>query len=517
MQQSTETCPIEFSDHLGREFQASSKNEQRAELGQYFTPTEVADFMASLLKPISKPYIRILDPGAGSGVLTSAAIKALVQNSQSKSSSYHVDLFEIDPSLMRQLRSSMTHLKTWCENRGKSFSFEVHTEDFVLARSSALGHQPSLLQSSVKYDLVVSNPPYFKISKDDPRAMACTDIVYGQPNIYALFMAISAALLDECGQFLFITPRSFASGQYFKAFRKFFFSQIALTRIHQFVSRAEAFERDSVLQENIITYGVKGKHSAEAQITISSSKGKTDLGNPATISVAKKDVLDIENDYSLTLPSNHQDLVVLEMVRGWKNSLEKMGLKISTGPIVPFRSTEFLCKDKIDKTVPLYWIQHIKPMQTVFPIEGFRKQQWFKNVSTSKKLLVKNQNMILMRRFSPKEDLRRLTVSPFFMDDYEGELIGLENHLNYIYRPNKNFSVAEVVGLSAFLSSKVFDMYFRIFNGNTQVSATELRSAPLPSSEQLIEIGSLLQESRLFTHQSIDSVVDEIIGLETLA
>jgi len=510
MRQVAEVCPIEFSDDLGRVFfETSPKNKES--LGQYFTPAEVADFMASLLRPTKKPQVRILDPGAGSGVLSSAAVKALVQNPQSISTSYHVDLFEIDSALMERLRSAMNHLKDWCAQRGKELSFQIYAEDFVMENASALSDQPSLLQTPAKYDVVISNPPYFKISKDDPRAVACTGIVYGQPNIYALFMAISAALLSQNGQLLFITPRSFASGQYFKAFRKFFFSQIALSRIHQFVSRVDAFDRDSVLQENIITYGTKSKHTQASRIIISSSQGRSDLNKPSELIVNECDILDIENDFLLTLPSNKQDLAVLEMVRSWKNSLEKMELKISTGPVVPFRATEFLCGDCGEKAVPLYWIQHVKPMQTVFPLSPFRKQQWFKHTKTSQKLLVRNQNMILMRRFSPKEDFRRLTVAPFFSSEFGGEWVGLENHLNYIYKPQGKLSVQEMLGLSAFLSSKLFDTYFRIFNGNTQVSATELRSAPLPEPETLLEIGELIKEAKSLTHQTVDAIVDEII------
>ncbi|MEO7328569.1 MAG: hypothetical protein ABI193_08330, partial [Minicystis sp.] len=37
-------------------------------------------------------------------------------------------------------------------------------------------------------------------------------------------------------------------------------------------------------------------------------------------------------------------------------------------------------------------------------------------------------------------------------------------------------------------SSALFDSYFRISNGNTQVSATELRALPLPAPEVLKRI-----------------------------
>jgi adenine-specific DNA-methyltransferase len=506
-------CPIQFSDKVGQEF-FSVNSEKKSELGQYFTPHEVADFMAAMLRPVNKSVIRILDPGAGSGVLASAAVKALIRHCHQKTTQFHVDLFEIDPNLIPKLKMSLDHLAAWCLGHGKKLTFEVKSEDFVLRCSSAIERQPSLFHNNEEYDVVISNPPYFKISKDDPRALACSRIVYGQPNIYALFMAISAGLLGKDGQILFITPRSFASGQYFKAFRKYFLSEISLQKIHQFASRVDAFDRDKVLQENIITYGVKEKHDPSTIVSISSSNGRSDLSFPLSLEIEKSELLSDQNDLTIPLPSNPKDLSVMRLFRSWSNSLANMGLKISTGPVVPFRATEFIAFEEAEATVPLYWIQHVKPMQTHFPLATFRKQQWIKHTAQSEKLFVKNQNMILMRRFSPKEDFRRMTIAPFASKAFAGDYIGLENHLNYIYKPDGNFSEFEMVGLASFFSSELFDSYFRILNGNTQVSATELRSTPLPDQDVLTEIGRLITKAKERTHDVIDAVVNEIIEHE---
>ena len=102
------------------------------------------------------------------------------------------------------------------------------------------------------YDLVISNPPYFKIRKDDPRAVAWASVVHGQPNIYSLFMAVSAELLSETGKLVYIVPRSFASGPYFRRFREVFFQRVAPTAVHLFESRKDVFKNQTVLQENLI-------------------------------------------------------------------------------------------------------------------------------------------------------------------------------------------------------------------------------------------------------------------------
>ena len=106
-----------------------------------------------------------------------------------------------------------------------------------------------------------------------------------------------------------------------------------------------------------------------------------------------------------------------------------------------------------------------------------------------RRLILEDQNLVLLRRFSAKEQQRRLTAAPLIKGKIGSDLIGLENHVNYIYRPKGKLSKNLALGLSTFLNSSLLDRYFRISNGNTQVSATEIRAMPLPSLEVIEEVG----------------------------
>jgi adenine-specific DNA-methyltransferase len=136
-------------------------------------------------------------------------------------------------------------------------------------------------------------------------------------------------------------------------------------------------------------------------------------------------------------------------------------------------------------------MQNVKPLATSWPVPT-RKQQYIISSEASAYILLPNRNYVLLRRFSAKEEHRRLTAAPYLSLDRQFtqfNLVGLENHLNYIYRPDGELTPEEAYGISTILNCKLLDTYFRSFNGNTQVSATELRSIPLPQLETIREIG----------------------------
>ena len=72
---------------------------------------------------------------------------------------------------------------------------------------------------------------------------------------------------------------------------------------------------------------------------------------------------------------------LVRLVDSWPGSLRAYGLQISTGPVVPFRATEFLDKaGKVPRThVPLLWMNHVQAMQVSWPL-GRHKPEYIKRV-----------------------------------------------------------------------------------------------------------------------------------------
>ena len=506
--------PIHYADRVGEWYVAGRSDKQRKDYGLFLTPTAVADYMASRIMT-NMGVIRALDPAAGAGILCCAAVEALVSREQ-KPVSIEVVAFEIDAGLIAPLRAVLDYLSDWCAHEhGVDVAVRVRVKDFILANALVLEPDGLWLtqQAGKSFDIVIANPPYFKIGKHDPRAVAASGVVHGQPNIYALFMAVAAAMLRERGDFVFITPRSFASGPYFHRFRNVFFGMIRPTAVHVFDCRRSAFRRDAVLQENIIISGRREdgwpKNGAGSRLMVSSSSGVRDLAAAQGRDIPLRTVLDLNSvEKVLRLPLCESDENALALIESWPSSLENQGLRISTGPVVPFRAAEFTAREgKVPEShVPLLWMNHVRAMQAIWPIARHKPE--YIACAGAEKLLVPNRNYVLIRRFSAKEERRRLTAAPYLASKLPVPRIGLENHLNYIHRPGGDLSADEAWGLAALYNSKLLDTWFRTINGNTQVSATELRGMRLPASEVIVSLGRKVRKMRE-PMENLDELVSE--------
>jgi adenine-specific DNA-methyltransferase len=485
----SDECPVQYADRLGHWYAQHVDDDHRRAQGYYLTPQPVARFMGAMCRGAHKSRMRIMDPAAGTGILMAAACTALASTDE-KPSRIDVACYELDAGLRAPLRATLAHLTRWLSLRKVRLEYRIEWRDFILTNAGALegGILPS---GEPAFDIVIANPPYFKVAKEDPRALATSRVVKGQPNIYALFMAVSAAMLREDGNFSFITPRSFASGPYFQRFREVFFNLIKPTHIHVFNSRRRAF--DDVLQETVTTCGKRqtfwSRTPGSADIAISTSAGADDLNCRSTRQVALSEVL-VHNHRQtvLHLPADAVDDRIRALVNSWPGSLHAYDFEVSTGPVVAFRAREALRSASGKNVVPLLWLQHVKPMRIEWPVR-MRNAQFVVHEPGTARLLLPNLNYVVLRRFTAKEERRRLTAAPYFSRYFEYPRIGFENHLNYIWHRAGRMDAITACGLSAVLNCPLLDRFVRISSGNTQVSATELRSLPLPDIEMIRRIG----------------------------
>ncbi|MBW8049325.1 MAG: N-6 DNA methylase [Cytophagales bacterium] len=516
----TDELPSHYADKLGIDYACSVTQEHKKEKGQFFTPIEIASLMASFSE-CNDESIRILDPGCGTAILTCALIEYLAENNKNLRI-IEIIVYETDSVLVPYAEKSLEYLQNWIEKKGIILQYLLHIKDYVLANADCLNENADLFSKKVEpFDIIISNPPYFKLSIEDKRTKAAKVVVNGHPNIYAMFMAISGRLLKENGELIFITPRSYASGNYFKTFREFFFNLIDLEKVHLFASRKDTFNRDKVLQETVIIKGTRRKNTDKnnGQVVVSSSNGLKDITIPQTKSFLQKELIDIAtNGKFLYLPTNDFEESILHIFKDWEGNLIKYNIQISTGPVVAFRARNYIqdnYKNDSISLAPLFWLHNVKQMILEWPIPKPNKGQYVLIQDETNPILIPNKNYILLRRFSSKDDKNRLIAAPYFCNYLKADFIGVENKVNYIYRPNGHLERNEVVGLCALLNSQLFDTYFRIFNGNVNVSATELREMTLPPLETIKEIGNIIILSNDFSIEHVNKIVSESLEITT--
>lgn len=507
---------VNQSYERGKRALEKRKIEFLKEHGQFLTPPAVARYMAKQLGQI-KNGDSLLEPAVGSGVLICAVIERLIDERHPLE--ICLTAYELDKELFEISRHA---IETACQEAMKyriKIQWQLYQEDFILACLPS--QQPTLFDSvnlgQKTFNFVISNPPYFKLNIDDKRAKASAGNLNGHTNIYTLFMALSAKLLAPEGKACFIVPRSFCSGVYFSEFRRDLLREVTPLAVHLFQSRTDVFESNEVLQENVIFSFEKLSQPQDHRywaglVNISVSANGANLDDAVSRQVSFKHFLaDFNGLLFFRLPTGILDEQILDAVDLWEGSLEKYGLQVSTGRVVPFRAKPLLKERANAKngTIPLLWMQNVKPYQVEYPLEKFDKPQAISINDPS--VLMPCSNYVLLRRFSAKEDRRRLISAPFIGDHYDFEHIGFENHLNVIFRKKGTLSTQEIIGFSALFNSAIVDRYFRIVNGNTQVNAAEIRTLPLPPLNEIKEIGRKVGQLDKLTPEQADNIIFSVL------
>ena len=475
---------------------------RQEELGQFLTATPVADFMASMFGPLPKT-VRLLDAGAGAGSLTAAFVSRCCEKRDGVGA-IEATLYELDAAILDTLAETLRECEHRCADAGICFTFTIHSADFIQEMSARLAgdlfgtHPPT-------FDAAIANPPYRKISTDSAERRALRSVGIETSNLYTGFIALIQRLLAPGGQLVGITPRSFCNGPYFRPFREDFLSAMELRRLHVFESRQAAFRDDSVLQENIIFHAVKGRNQP-AQMLISSSSGEHGDDITETVFPFTEIVHPHDTGKFIHIPSTASHGAAKETMDGLTATLASLGITVSTGRVVDFRLKDALRKEPERGTVPLLYPCHFNGGTVHWPKLPARKPNAILDNDETRPWLVPSGIYLLTKRFTSKEERRRLVACLFDPDEVKTKWVGFENHLNYFHASGHGLDRSLAVGLFAFLNSTVVDQYFRRVSGHTQVNATDLRTLTYPDRDTLQAMGREMKSLAL-TQEEIDQLV----------
>ncbi len=442
------------------------------------TPSVIAQFMATMFDDPVRPA-SLLDAGAGIGSLTVAAVRRLGQVDS-------VDVWELDPLMRKHLEQTLNLL---CVNH------RVHAEDFIMSAVQQIA-----LAQGRRYTHAILNPPYKKLNSGSVHRALLRKVGIETVNLYAAFVALSLLLMEKDGQIVAIIPRSFCNGPYYRRFRYLILKTCALERIHIFESRTKAFKDGEVLQENVIIKLVKGKEQGD--IVVSSSHDQ-EFADYRERSFSFSEIIKpADPEVFIHAPMEEQNAD--EAAYLFQHSLNEIGFEVCTGPVVDFRLRAYWLADPLPNSIPLIYPHHFSGGTLQYP-KRHKKPNALEDNDGVRHWLMPNERYVLVKRFSSKEEKRRVVAYVYQPEEIGCRQIGFENHWNVFHSQRGGIDLVLARGLACFLNSTVLDRHFRVFSGHTQVNATDLRNMKYPSLTFLRVLGQTFRDG--LTQAEIDDKI----------
>jgi len=446
---------------------------RQAGFEQFFTPAKAVQIMVDLFDVHPAPSFRILDPGAGTGILGLALAKRICV--EYPESTVELVAVELDTTLAPYFARTLDSMAKF-----DNFSWKLVNDDFFSWSEN----------QDRGYNFIIQNPPYRKLSSGSELAKKLLAREIRTPNLYSSFIQAAANLLLPNGQMVSISPRSWTNGTYFRKFREFIRSSLSLDAAHLFDSRGNVFSDTGVLQESLIW-----KVSAESQRKDVQIRLSHDHNSPASSSTVDSEVV-IGQDF-IFLPADPKSVELSTSMSRLPETLETLGIGASTGKIVDFRNMKLLRSSTCQDSIPYIRQEHLSLEGLNHPKAELRKPQWTCNqneIPTG--LLCPAGAYVLIKRFSTKEERRRIVASIVLSPTP----LAIDNKVNFLHQSGQGLDPSLAKGLVRFLNTDLADRYFRIFSGHTQVNAGDLTRLPFPDRESLIAFGTLSQvevEARL--------------------
>ncbi len=454
--------------------------------------------MAGLFDREITSTCRLLDAGAGIGSLSAAFLERWAAGGFDFQR-VEVDAFEIDTSLHPYLSQTLNQY-----SKQLNVVSAIRGDDFIHAAVDSLSRN-FFAETLSPYTHVILNPPYKKIRSNSAYRLALRRVGIETVNLYPAFVALALSLLEDYGQLVAIIPRSFCNGPYYRPFRQYILQRAAIRKMHLFASRNKAFQDDAVLQENLIVMLERSAVQDKVLITTSTDDSFSDL---ATYEYAFDQIVFPDDpEQFIHVPTSPQQKA--PNPNGY--TLEEINIQVSTGPVVDFRLKAYLRDMPEEDTVPLLYPGHFSDWTIDWPKPELKKPNAIQHRLETEKWLYPNGFYCVVRRFSSKEERRRVIASVVRPSDFpDTALLGFENHLNVFHQNKQGLPKALAYGLAVFLNSTFVDESFRRFNGHTQVNATDLRRITYPNKAILIALGEWAMRRRSLNQSLIDEQMENL-------
>jgi adenine-specific DNA-methyltransferase len=215
----------------------------------------MADFIR--LDPEKNAYT-VLDPGAGTGILSGAIVEHICKNAP-KCKQIFLTCYEDDPDFIPMLEDNLERIRKKCRHDYEVRLFvTVYHENYLVDFKS---HYTVTYFDTVedKFDIIICNPPIDLIAKNSEEARTVGCVTMLKVNAAFLFAKVAAEHLEKNGQLVIMLPTTFASAASLASIRADLFKSCSVKKIHLFVGKQKNDKRAIPLKKSIILGYIKAE------------------------------------------------------------------------------------------------------------------------------------------------------------------------------------------------------------------------------------------------------------------
>jgi len=229
-------------DTLGVLFEKLIREEERKDLGQFYTPQEIVNYMINFLD--IKPDSKILDPACGCGVFLVTAYNYLKQiNQNAIENIYGIDL--------NTSATKITRINLWLRNGPRLNSLKVLESNIKIGNSIVENKnidkkafnwkkEFSDILNDGGFDFIIGNPPYITLKNRrdyDVNESFYSKIANGSTNAASLVIVKSYELLKEGGIMAFVLPKTLIRVNSYSRLREFLLYNSKILHIYDLGAR----------------------------------------------------------------------------------------------------------------------------------------------------------------------------------------------------------------------------------------------------------------------------------------
>ena len=456
---------------------------ERSTFGAFYTPPALANRLLKLAEEqgIDWSTAKVLDPASGGSAFLLPVVERMI-----------AALGVAEPVFaLRQIGSRVCGI----ELDPYAAGFGQNAIELLLADVTSAAGTPAPvivrvadtleMPVSVKYDLVIGNPPYGRVKLTAEQRVRYARGLYGHANLFGVFTDIAIRWTRRGGTIALLTPTSFLSGHYYSALRTLIAAEAPPQAIDFVQARSGVFE--DVLQETLLAAYRRGAKAGRVQVHYVelSSDSETRVTRNGTIG------LPAQRSQPWLAPREPAHSPLIAVAELMPCRLADWGYSVSTGPLVWNRFRKQLRQSQTRGAYPLIWAEAVTA-DGRFAFRADRRDHapFFKPGPGDAWLLV-DRPCVLVQRTTAKEQARRLIAAALpaaFIAAHGGVVV--ENHLNMVRADGAARVTAATVAVV--LNSEVVDRLFRCINGSVAVSAFELEAIPLPAPDAMRAIEALV-------------------------